>query len=71
MDISIQSSCHSLVTENRVHHVKDGSRIEQTVGDASISLAPVIFFFYSSTQFFFVFGNLMYFIFHSFMAEVK
>jgi hypothetical protein len=40
MNISIQSSCQSLVTENRVHHVKvkDGSRIGQAVGDASLSL---------------------------------
>jgi hypothetical protein len=50
MNISIQSSCQSLVTENRVHHVKvkDGSRIGQAVGDASLSLAPVIFFHVSS-----------------------
>jgi hypothetical protein len=46
MNISTQSSCQSFVTENRAHHVKvkDGCRIGQAVGDASLSLAPVVCF---------------------------
>jgi hypothetical protein len=36
MNISIQSSCQSLINEKRVHHmkVKDGSRIGQVAADA-------------------------------------
>jgi hypothetical protein len=54
MNINIQSSCQSIVTENRVHHVKvkDGSRIGQAVGDASLFLATVIFSFFFPLSFF-------------------
>jgi hypothetical protein len=63
MNISIQTSCQSLVTENRVHHVKvkDGSRIGQAVGDASLSLAPAIFFMIFPTEFYVFFFSLILF----------
>jgi hypothetical protein len=52
--------------------VKDGSGIGQVAGDASLFLAPVIFIFFTG---FFVSSlfllNFLFFMFHSFMAEVK